>query len=117
MKKLLSILSFLVGWVVFAQPAGTCTTGTTQLGADGKLYGCVEGAWKKLTEDVPSNAGILGNLGGSQNINGVVHARETNNVVSQLNNIGFTPISVSDAPAHTIGKYFILPRINIFIKV
>lgn len=106
MKKSFSILSALVSWLVYAQPAGTCTTGTTRLGTDGKLYGCVETVWKKLTEDIPSNANILGNIGASQNINGVVHAREASNVVSQLNNIAFTPISVADAPAHTVGKIF-----------
>lgn len=102
MKRFLIIALLFIAWLASAQ----CTTGATQLLGDGKLYGCVEGQWRKLTEDVASNAGILGNLGNTQNINGVVHGRETNNVVSQLLNIGNSPINIADAPAHVVGKIY-----------
>ncbi|MHA3044973.1 hypothetical protein JSO61_006505 [Riemerella anatipestifer] len=83
-----------------------CTTGITQVRPDGKIYGCVEGNWKKLTEDIASNASIGATVGITQNINGIVHGREANNIVSQLPNIGFIPISVLDAPPHAVGKIF-----------
>ena len=83
-----------------------CTTGATQLLGDGKFYGCVEGQWKKITEDVPSNAAVTAPIGVSQNINGIVHMREANNVVSQFPNIGNVDESISDAPPHVIGKVY-----------
>lgn len=101
MKNIIAILMTMIGWVGYAQPS--CTSGATKLDSDGKLYGCVEGVWRKLTEETSSNVAIGSTKGTTQNVNGVVYAREANNSIYQLNNIGFTPISIP-GQTHEVGK-------------
>ncbi len=67
------------------------------------LYGCVETSWKRLSELSTATASIPVTQGITQNVNGVVYVRETNNDVRQLNNIGFTPIALT-GHTHEVGK-------------
>lgn len=105
MKKLFLLLEILWGVVAFAQPTGTCTTGATQLGTDGILYGCVEGNWKRLSEwNTATNPSVFSSTQGiTQNVGGGVYVREMNNSVRDLRNVHFEPITLT-GHAHAVGK-------------
>lgn len=103
MKKLFLLLPILWGAIAFAQPTGSCTTGTTQLGTDGILYGCVESSWKRLSELSIATAALPTTQGITQNIGGNVYIREMNNSVRQLKNIGFVPVTLV-GQTHEAGK-------------
>lgn len=119
MKNILNIIMFLTGWVVFAQPTGSCTTGITQIGTDRRFYGCVEGNWKLLSEEVaelatdtpplptPYSTQLDGNIKTGVTVNEIGNLySEDFTFIRKLKNEGFTPIAVPDAPTHTVGKIF-----------
>lgn len=103
MKKIIILFGFLMMVGALAQPTGTCSTGITKFGTDGIFYGCVEGVWKRLSENTISSVSVPAILGVTHNVNGVVYVREIDNTVRALNNVGFTPISLV-GHTHEVGK-------------
>lgn len=107
MKKLFLLLQILWATALFAQPTGACTPGTTQMSTDGRLYGCTQGVWKRLSEvypftgsnTIPNTVGItqLGNFNR-------LFIREADNTVRALPNTYYSIISTIPGQTHEIGK-------------
>lgn len=103
MKKIFLLLQILWGSMAIAQPTGSCTTGATQLGTDGILYGCVETNWRRLSELSTSTAAIPTTQGITQNVSGTVYVRETDNSVRDLKNVNYPTVTLT-GQTHEIGK-------------
>lgn len=102
MKTIYQFLAICISIVTYAQPAGSCTTGATKLNAEGKLYGCVEGKWIKLSEDVVANFNQGGTNGRTTRNGDYIYVQE-NGGTYQLPNLGQAPISIA-GKVHQIGK-------------
>lgn len=105
MKKIFLLLQILWGAMAIAQPTGSCTTGATQLGTDGILYGCVETNWRRLSElSVVTNSNLLPiNQGITKNVDNSVFVREMDSSIRAIRNVHFNPITLS-GHIHQIGK-------------
>lgn len=90
----------------YAQPSGTCTEGTTQLGSDGHLYGCVVNTWKKLSNNTATPTTFSTTEGSTGMVADKVILR-TGGSNYELPATGFPAITgIPDAPTHNVGKVF-----------
>lgn len=111
MKFMLVISLLFLGILVNAQPHGGCTPGTSKLGSDNILYGCVEGTWREFGEvfEGPSSEPSTGQLGLTHviGLNAMVfdNGGKVGDVIygREMKNIGFSPIDIPNE-IHQEGK-------------
>ncbi|MEC5395099.1 hypothetical protein [Bergeyella sp. RCAD1439] len=102
MRKFLNMLLIAIGVVAYGQPSGSCKSGTIRLGTDGKLYGCVETGWKKLSEDFIANLTYGVQDGHTFLFKNDIYVKELG-YIYQLKNTGYIPINIPNE-THSVGK-------------
>lgn len=104
MGNILRVVFLLMGLLVSAQPTTTpCSSGETRLDANGRLYGCVESTWKKLSEDVNNYSVSFSGPSGTTQLTGSNIFVKEGLSYAQLANIGSPAISIAGEP-HALGK-------------